>query len=149
MLYLSFRTKAIKEAKSLRSLAEDFVSKDVNMDQDEIGFNVTGVYQSYVLINMTNSYHVRKAHQKVAEKWIKDKRVLAVEFLDRKKLFGISASLDEMSKFKSKVRKQEVQYAKPKPQKQEEPVKLKRPEGNVKIDPKIEHMFENEDKDEG
>lgn len=32
--------------------------------------------------------------------------MLAVEFLDRKNVFGSKATIDEMSKFKSKVKKQ-------------------------------------------
>lgn len=36
------------------------------------------------------------------------KEVLAIEWLDKKKLFGDKANLDEMSAFKSRVKKQEV-----------------------------------------
>ena len=42
--------------------------------------------------------------------------VLAVEFLDRKNVFGIKASIDEMSKFKSKVKKQTPKIANLQPQ---------------------------------
>ena len=38
------------------------------------------------------------------------KEVLAVEWLDKKKLFGDKASLDEMSSFKTRVKKQEIVY---------------------------------------
>ena len=34
--------------------------------------------------------------------------MLAIEWLDKKKLFGDKANLDEMSAFKSRVKKQEV-----------------------------------------
>jgi hypothetical protein len=37
--------------------------------------------------------------------------VLAVEFLDRKNLFGSKATIDEMSKFRSKVKKQTPKIA--------------------------------------
>ena len=36
--------------------------------------------------------------------------MLACEFLDKKRVFGDKASIDEMSSFKSKVKKQDVQY---------------------------------------
>ena len=40
----------------------------------------------------------------------KKPELLACEFLDKKKVFGDKASINEMSSFKSKVKKQEVQY---------------------------------------
>ena len=40
----------------------------------------------------------------------KKTEMLACEFLDKKRVFGDKASIDEMSSFKSKVKKQEVQY---------------------------------------
>ena len=39
--------------------------------------------------------------------------VLAVEFLDRKNVFGSKATIDEMSKFKSKVKKQNPKVDRP------------------------------------
>jgi hypothetical protein len=46
-----------------------------------------------------------KSLKKLAEKIADRKEVLAVEYLDKKKVFGIKASLDEMKLFKSKVKK--------------------------------------------
>lgn len=46
-----------------------------------------------------------KSLKKLAEKIADRKEVLAVEYLDKKKVFGIKASLDEMKAFKSKVKK--------------------------------------------
>ena len=40
----------------------------------------------------------------------KRSEILACEYLDKKKMFGDKASIDEMSSFKSKVKKQEVVY---------------------------------------
>ena len=51
-----------------------------------------------------------KDAKKVAQQIAKRKEILAVEFLDKKKVFGEKASLDEMSSFKSKVVKQDVMY---------------------------------------
>ena len=45
---------------------------------------------------------------KIANNLKQRKEVLAVEWLDKKKVFGDKASIDEMSSFKSKVKKQEV-----------------------------------------
>jgi len=38
------------------------------------------------------------------------KEVLAVEWLDKKKVFGDKASIEEMSAFKSRVKRQEIVY---------------------------------------
>lgn len=43
--------------------------------------------------------------QKIANNLKTRKEVLAVEWLDKKKVFGDKASIDEMSAFKSKVKK--------------------------------------------
>ena len=36
--------------------------------------------------------------------------VLSIEFLDQKNVFGLKASMEEMSKFKSKIKKQVPEY---------------------------------------
>ena len=48
--------------------------------------------------------------QKVANNLKQLKEVLAVEWLYKKKLYGDRASIDEMSSFKSKQKKQAVVY---------------------------------------
>ena len=40
----------------------------------------------------------------------KKPEMLACEYLDKKRVFGDKASIDEMSSFKSKVKKQNVEY---------------------------------------
>ena len=40
----------------------------------------------------------------------KKSEMLACEYLDKKRVFGDKASIEEMSSFKSKVKKQDVQY---------------------------------------
>jgi hypothetical protein len=42
---------------------------------------------------------------KLAKKLAERKEVLAVEYLDKKRVFGMKASLDEMKSFKSKVKR--------------------------------------------
>ena len=42
---------------------------------------------------------------KIANNLKQRKEVLAVEWLDKKKVFGDKASIDEMSSFKTKVKK--------------------------------------------
>jgi len=46
-----------------------------------------------------------KDQKKIANNLKLRKEVLAVEWLDKKKLFGDRASIDEMSAFKSRVKK--------------------------------------------
>jgi len=48
--------------------------------------------------------------KKIANNLKLRKEVLAVEWLDKKKLFGDKASIEEMSAFKSRVKKQEIVY---------------------------------------
>ena len=40
----------------------------------------------------------------------KKPEMLACEYLDKKRVFGDKASIDEMSSFKSKVKKQNIEY---------------------------------------
>ena len=48
--------------------------------------------------------------KRVAKVLSKRKEVLAIEYLDKKRVFGEKASLREMSSFKSKVKKQTPVY---------------------------------------
>eukprot|EP00354_Favella_ehrenbergii_P011555 CAMPEP_0170464664 /NCGR_PEP_ID=MMETSP0123-20130129/9303_1 /TAXON_ID=182087 /ORGANISM="Favella ehrenbergii, Strain Fehren 1" /LENGTH=61 /DNA_ID=CAMNT_0010730377 /DNA_START=518 /DNA_END=703 /DNA_ORIENTATION=- len=48
--------------------------------------------------------------KKIANNLKQQKEVLAVEWLDKKKIFGDKASIEEMSAFKSRVKKQKVEY---------------------------------------
>lgn len=48
--------------------------------------------------------------KRVSEVIAQRKEVLAVEYLDKKNVFGKKASVDEMSSFKSKVKKQDPIY---------------------------------------
>ena len=63
------------------------------------------------------------------------KEVLAVEWLDKKKLFGDKASLDEMSSFKTRVKKQEIVYdPEAEREKEEARRKLEAEERKVQLD---------------
>lgn len=50
----------------------------------------------------------QKDQQKIANNLKFQKEVLAIEWLDKKKLFGDKASLEEMSGFTSRVKRQAV-----------------------------------------
>ena len=58
-------------------------------------------FDDHMQITISNLEDLRKAASIIKE--LPD--VLAVEFLDRKNVFGSKATIDEMSKFKSKVKK--------------------------------------------
>jgi len=66
-----------------------------------------------------------KDQQKIANNLKFRKEVLAVEWLDKKKVFGDKASLDEMSSFKSRVKRQAVVWDPEKERKREEAKKRK------------------------
>ena len=53
-----------------------------------------------VLVNIK-----QKSLSKLASKLAERKEVLAVEYLDKKRVFGMKASLEEMKSFKSKVKR--------------------------------------------
>lgn len=61
-------------------------------------------YDGYVMIEVGHQRDMKK----IANNLKSQAEILAVEWLDKKKIFGDKASLDEMSSFKSKVKKQPV-----------------------------------------
>ena len=75
-----------------------------NLDVEKL--KVQKVFESHLTVTVGNIDEMKmlcKALKKRPE-------LLACEFLDKKRIFGDKASIDEMSSFKSKVKKQEVQY---------------------------------------
>ena len=74
-------------------------------------------YQTYVVFELGELSELRPAADLLA----KQDAVLAVEWLQSKRLFGISADIAEMSKFKSKITKDEdIDPSKKKPPQEEE-----------------------------
>ena len=63
-------------------------------------------FDSHVVITVDDL----KDQKKIANNLKLRKEVLAVEWLDKKKLFGDKATIDEMSAFKSRVKKQAIVY---------------------------------------
>ena len=78
----------------------------------------------------------QKDFKKIANNLKKQKEILAVEWLDKKKVFGDKASLDEMSAFKSRVKRQDVKFD-PENQKTEE---QKRQEEEEKMQQHFEEL---------
>ena len=60
-------------------------------------------------IQITNIDDLRKAADILKEQ----PEILAVEFLDRKNIFGNKATIEEMSRFKSKVKRQKPELERP------------------------------------
>uniref|UniRef100_A0A7S3IWL0 Uncharacterized protein n=1 Tax=Strombidium inclinatum TaxID=197538 RepID=A0A7S3IWL0_9SPIT len=61
------------------------------------------------MVNVTRR-DLKRVHRRVATVLSKREEVLAVEFLQHEKIFGYHAKLTEMSSFKTKVKKQAVEY---------------------------------------
>ena len=102
-LFVTFKEKYLKKQKA-KDLAVEHVK---NVLQEHPGnftrVRVKKAYQSYVVFELGGLTERRPA----AELLSKQDAVLAIEWLQQKRLFGISADIGEMSKFKSKIRKDE------------------------------------------
>lgn len=65
---------------------------------------VKKLFQTYAVFELGDLSELKVA----AELLAKRPEVLATEWLQRKRLFGIQADLDEMAKFKSKIKREDI-----------------------------------------
>ena len=65
--------------------------------------SVKKVYQTYVIFELGALTELKQA----ADLLVKQDAILACEWLQQRRLFGISADISEMAKFKSKIKKNE------------------------------------------
>ena len=79
--------------------AQDFEGKLEGVDLSKI--KVKKAFETYISFTVDD----QKNMNKIANNLKKRKEVLAVEWLDKKKVFGDKASIEEMSSFKTKVKK--------------------------------------------
>ena len=117
-MYVSFREQFIAKSEeevkadkqTVRELYRiavfDYLMSAQSFDGKLEGVNLTNVtlkqaFESHVVITVDDL----KDQKKIANNLKLRKEVLAVEWLDKKKLFGDRASIDEMSAFKSRVKK--------------------------------------------
>ena len=121
-MYVTFREKYVAKAgeksterKSARELFQTAVldylknAKETEnrlLDVDLREIKLKQASQSHIMIVVDTQNDMKK----IANNLKMRPEILAVEWLDKKKVFGDKASLDEMSSFKSKVKKQPVQY---------------------------------------
>ena len=84
------------------SVLEEVVSKmKVNrVEKTENALILRKVFDTHMMV-LANVK--QKSLKKLAEKLASQKEVLAVEYMNKKRVFGMKASLDEMKSFKSKV----------------------------------------------
>ena len=69
-----------------------------------VGVKLNNLFQSYAVLNITDR-SPKKVHRRIAKALSQHKDVLAVEFLQQERVFGMAASLEEMQKFKSRVKR--------------------------------------------
>ena len=69
-----------------------------NTDLDKVELHK--VYESYLVVKTAELNEMKE----VCKALQKRKEILACEYLDKKRVFGDKASLDEMSSFKSRVK---------------------------------------------
>lgn len=64
---------------------------------------VKKIYQTYAVFELGEISELKKAAEILKYR----DEILACEWLQRRRLFGLKADIDEMAKFKSKIRKEE------------------------------------------
>ena len=102
-LFVTFKEKNLKNQKA-KDLANTFV-RDI-LKQYPTNFtkvSVKKVYQTYVIFELGALTELKQA----ADLLVKQDAILACEWLQQRRLFGISADISEMAKFKSKIKKNE------------------------------------------
>jgi hypothetical protein len=70
------------------------------------GFKLKRVFENHAQVLLASLDDIKPAARKLKSNHF----ILAVEYLDMKNVFGMKANVDEMAKFKSKVKKQKVIY---------------------------------------
>jgi hypothetical protein len=103
---VSFRQRYILEGKTPRELALSVVKDELSKFPEKVDaskIKVKKAFQSYVVIEMSSKDELRPA----ADILSKRKEILATEFLQKKRIFGVFADIEEMAKFRSKVTKVE------------------------------------------
>ena len=117
IIYVAFREVSIREPQAEDTkIGEEFKSKvrllynaKIKPDLEEIGlqgFKLKKVFENHVQVQLASLDDIKPAAKKLKY----NQHVLAVEFLDQKNVFGMKASVEEMAKFKSNVKKQKVVY---------------------------------------
>ena len=102
--FVTFREKYLTKT-PIKQLASQVV-KDYLLSEHPDAFSkirVKQVYKTFVVFEFGEQKELRHA----AELLSKKDEILACEWLQKRRLFGINADLSEMAKFKSKIKKNE------------------------------------------
>ena len=81
---------------------DDKLFGDLDVDQ----IKIQKIFEAHLSVTTGSIKEMKELCKALKKKT----ELLACEFLDKKRIFGDKASIDEMSSFKSKVKKQDVQY---------------------------------------
>ena len=96
-LFNSVIIDELQKKEGSEELREDFKTKDVSVKK---------IDTDHIVVALKDLLDLKR----VAKVLSKRNEVLAIEYLDKKRVFGEKASLREMSSFKSKVKKQTPVY---------------------------------------
>eukprot|EP00347_Sterkiella_histriomuscorum_P024178 403332037 len=100
--YVSFRKKFLDQSSSKQLAA--LIKSELEKHQDKISsVKIKKIYQTYAIYELGEIKELKVAAELLQTR----QEILALEFLQRKRIFGRHADIDEMAKFKTKVRKQE------------------------------------------
>ncbi|CDW89035.1 4-phosphopantetheinyl transferase [Stylonychia lemnae] len=102
--FVTFRQKYLKEGVTTKQLANSVVKDELGKHPDKISsVKIKKLYQTYGIFELGDLKELKVAAELLSYR----QEILASEYLQKKKLFGRHADLDEMAKFKSKIRKEE------------------------------------------
>ena len=96
-------------AKTLVSESRHNISGEFAGEATVPKLSVSKVYQTYALFNVSDR-SPKKTQKRIATLLSKRPDVLAVEYLQYEKVFGLQANLTEMKAFKTKVKKTVAEY---------------------------------------
>ena len=158
--YITFRPSSLKddqgEKTNIRAIWNndivDWLREAQKADAEHELFGDIEI-DKIILSNVFSSYIIAKTGQITEMKELckalkKRPDILACEFLDQKRVFGGKATLDEMSAFKSKVKKQDVVYDPDVEREKEKEKKKEEAEQRQKEEERKKMEAENEADDE-
>ena len=140
-LYNSVIIDELEKKEGSEELREEFKTKDLSVKKIET---------DHIVVSLKDLMDLKR----VAKVLSKRKEVLAIEYLDKKRVFGEKAALREMSGFKSKVKKQtpvydpEVEREKEAQRKKEEAMLQGKDSVEIVEEPEEEVTFEHPHPDE-
>ena len=101
--FVTFRGKYLKQT-PIKELAHNVIKPFLVSSGTVKSLKVKKIYQSYVIYEVSDLAELRPAADLLTSQ---REEVLACEWLNKRRIFGVHADIGEMAKFKTKIRKEE------------------------------------------